>query len=141
MGIDEYGVKSSGVSIRGFSGAMMLLVYVLSLTAAKLFGYFVDLLILLNPFRFFVAIGGNFVKGLQQAVVAGDSGLSEGVQGIVLNPAFLTIAKLVSKIYNSLQEWSWGFMVPVGIAGTIVGVFLFSKLFGQHKPDTQVKKS
>lgn len=140
MGIDEYGVKSSGVSIRGFSGAMMLLVYVLSLTAAKLFGYFIDLLILLNPFRFFVAIGGNFVGGLQQAVVAGDSGLSDGVQGIVLNPAFLTIAKLVSKIYNSLQEWSWGFMVPVGIAGTIVGVFLFSKLFGQHKPDTQVKK-
>ena len=140
MGIDEYGVKSAGFSIRGFSGAIMLLVYVLSLTAAKLFGFFVDALILLNPFRFFVAIDSSLKTGLQQAVVNADQGLSDGVIGLVVTPAFTKIATLISNIYNALQEWSWELMVPVGIAMTMVGLFLGSKLFKQQGESSQAKK-
>lgn len=140
MGLDSYGIKHTVGSGRLISGGFMLIVYVLSLLCSKLFGIFIDLMILLNPFRFFINVGGSMGSALTDVVKDSDSILSSSASAITTHPAFKAISDLMSGVYTSLTKWSWGIVIPLGLAFLICSLFVYSKLFNNDKPAVRVKK-
>lgn len=140
MGVDSYGVKHTFGSGRIIPGVFMLVVFSLSLMCSKLFGLFVDLMILLNPFRFFVNIGGIWGTHLTDAVDASNDGLSTMAHNLVNSRGFNTISEVMSTVYNGLTSWSWGLIIPAGLALMIASLFLYTRLFNNDNPQQRTKK-
>ena len=140
MGLDTYGVKHTVGSGRMISGGCMLIIFVLSMLCSKLFGIFIDLMILLNPFRFFINISSPLGTTLGNVVSDTDSTLSTSATGISSHPAFKAISTLMSGIYEEISHWSWGLVIPVGLAVMIASLFLYSKLFNNDNPQVRTKK-
>lgn len=140
MGLDEYGIKTPGLSVRNVTGSMMLVVFSLSLVAAKLFGWFIDLMLLLNPFRFFVSIPG-FAPLAETVQEMDENLLSSALKSIVNSGTYKNFANLFSSIYNGLNSWSWAFVIPVSLALIVFGIFFgtgllngrFDKQVASHK--------
>ena len=141
MGLDSYGVKhTSGFSLsRMFAGVLMYIGFAFSAFASKVFEIFIDVVILLNPFRFFTGTGGSFGTHLGENITAMDdkflagNGTTTGiVKKVVGSDAMKNITNLTSTWYNELTSWSWGFFIPIGIAFTIFMLFAYSKLFGKN---------
>lgn len=141
MGLDKYGVKHTIGSGRIISGGLMLVVYVLSLLCSKLFGIFVDLMVALNPFRFFTNIGGTWGQNLTQAVHDMDANgpMSNTAKNLLSNAGINQVTKLISGMYNALQSWSWGLLIPVGMAVVIAGLFCYLKLFNSRNTERQTR--
>ena len=133
MGLDEYGVKTTSLSGRTIAGLVMLIVFVLSLVCTQLFGWFIDILIVLNPFRFFLWVPGVGNGLLAGAIAKSDTGLGHVLQVLVNSPPFQTVGRLFSSVYNGLTQWSWTIMIPFSLCMLIVSLFLGSKLFRQNQ--------
>lgn len=138
MGIDEYGIKTTSFSWRTITGSFMMVVFFLSLLCSEMFSWFIDLLIVLNPFRFFVNIGDAAGGSLQTWVSTLDEEqLSPVLQPLVRSELFGRVTDLISSIYDVLTSWSWGLVIPFSLAILIASLFLGSKLFKKKSQSGQ----
>lgn len=142
MGIDEYGIKTSGLSVRMITGLLMMVVFVLSLVCTQLFGWLIDLLIVLNPFRFFAMVPGVTQLMLSGVIGESDAGLGGTLKMLTNSSLFQTVGHLFSSIYNGLTSWSWALIVPLSLAILIASLFLSSRLFKKDAmPGEGMKKT
>lgn len=140
LGLDQYGVKHSVLSGRMIPGIFMLVVFTLSWFCQKILNVFVDLLILLNPFRFFLGADSSVAQALESLVQTSDTHLSTQIlKGLTTNPIFTGIGNIVSGFYNMLTDFSFALIIPLGLAFMIAGLFLYSRLF-QNADSSRQKK-
>lgn len=140
LGLDQYGVKHTMLSGRMIPGLFMLVVFTLSWFCQKILNVFVDLLILLNPFRFFLGADSSVAQALESLVQTSDTHLSTQIlKGLTTNPIFTGIGDIVSGFYNMLTDFSFALIIPLGLAFMIAGLFLYSRLF-QNADSSRQKK-
>ena len=150
LGLDSYGSKhTGGASLsRVVGGGLMYIGFVFSAFASKVYEIFIDLVIFLNPFRFFTKTGsawstslGNNVANLDKTMFgSGATGVSKKFGDILNNGIMDNITSLTSSWYNDLTTWSWGFFIPIGLAFMIFMLFMYSSLFGKKHSQQYASK-
>lgn len=144
MGLDDVGMKKSRSIARWLQGIPILVVYTLSIACGKIFGFLMKLLVILNPFRFFLAYNptSGWTGMLAGAVSDADSTVTGSLGQTVINgTAMSSLVKKISLWYEALLETSYELIIPVGLAITVFLFFLYSRLFKPRGEGEQKQKT
>lgn len=118
LGFDSVGSGLGGGFVHTLAGGLVWFLYAIAAGVPLLFGAVIDILKILNPFRW-----------LYLAVAAINPTFAEGMSGGQHAPGPLGgLANWIGSWYGALTDISWNVLVPVFIALFVVSILLFKKM-------------
>lgn len=118
LGFDSVGSGLGGGFVHTLAGGLVWFLYAIAAGVPLLFGAVIDILKILNPFRW-----------LYLAVAAINPTFAEGMSGSQHAPGPLGgLANWIGSWYGALTDISWNVLVPVFIALFVVSILLFKKI-------------
>ncbi|WP_328530116.1 hypothetical protein OG984_02730 [Nocardioides sp. NBC_00368] len=118
LGFDSVGSGLGGGFVHTLAGGLVWFLYAIAAGVPLLFGAVIDILKILNPFRW-----------LYLAVAAINPTFAEGMSGGQHAPGPLGgLANWIGSWYGALTDISWNVLVPVFIALFVVSILLFKKI-------------
>lgn len=121
LGLDS---MSTGLSLGFFEmlgGGIVTLLYIFAVLVDAIFGWFIGMMAVLNPFK--LLYGGMAsipgMEGFASGMVGGDTTVWAPLAGL---------AQFLGDIYSVIQGAAWGLMVPLFIGVLLFGLLMFKKM-------------